>query len=134
MTFCIVLSDRTILTKSKEITMSNMEKANLNLDNKNALVTGASKGLGEQIALGLLQRGVNVIGTSRTGPPESFQPYIEQGQASYVLGDLANEGDKVISDIYEKYQGFEIFINNAGSFRQIILRIQIRPKSVAILG
>jgi NAD(P)-dependent dehydrogenase (short-subunit alcohol dehydrogenase family) len=93
-----------------------MEKADFNFENKNALVTGASKGLGEKISLGLLERGVHVIGTSRTGPPESFQPYIEQGQASYELGDLAKEGDKVISDIYEKHKGFEIFVNNAGAF------------------
>jgi len=96
--------------------MGNVESANFSLDNKNALVTGASKGLGEQIALELLQKGVNVIGTSRTGPPESFQPYIEQGRASYELGDLARESDRVIKDIYEKHQGFEIFVNNAGAF------------------
>ena len=96
--------------------MNNIEQGNFDFEAKNALVTGASKGLGEQIALELLQKGVHVIGTSRSGPPESFQPYIEQDQASYELGDLAQEGDKVISDIYEKHQGFEIFINNAGAF------------------
>ncbi len=96
--------------------MSSIESGNFNFENKNALVTGASKGLGEQIALELLQRGVNVVGTSRTGPPESFEPFIEQGKASYELGDLAKEGDKVIGDIYEKHQGFEIFVNNAGAF------------------
>jgi len=96
--------------------MSSIESGSFNFENKNALVTGASKGLGEQIALELLQKGVNVVGTSRTGPPESFQPYIVQGQASYELGDLAQEGDKVIRDIYEKHQGFEIFVNNAGAF------------------
>jgi len=96
--------------------MSSAERSNFSFEDKSALVTGASKGLGEQIALELLQKGVNVIGTSRSGPPESFQPYIEQGQASYELGNLAKEGDKVISDIYEKHQGFEIFVNNAGAF------------------
>lgn len=96
--------------------MSSIESGSFSYENKNALVTGASKGLGEQIAIELLQKGVNVIGTSRTGPPESFRPYIEQGQASYELGDLAQEGDKVISEIYEKHQGFEILVNNAGAF------------------
>lgn len=95
--------------------MNNFE-AGFNFENKNALVTGASKGLGEQIALRLLERGVNVIGASRSGPPDSFRPYIERGQADYALGDLANEGDKVISSIYEKHKGYEIFVNNAGAF------------------
>jgi NAD(P)-dependent dehydrogenase (short-subunit alcohol dehydrogenase family) len=92
------------------------ETGGFNFENKNALVTGASKGLGEQIALELLQKGVHVIGASRTGPPESFQPYIEQGQADYELGDLARESDRVISEIYDKHQGYEIFVNNAGAF------------------
>ncbi len=96
--------------------MNNIESADFDFENKNALVTGASKGLGEQIALKLLEKGVHVVGTSRTGPPESFQPYIDQGQANYQLGDLAREGDQVINDIYQKHQGYEIFINNAGAF------------------
>lgn len=95
--------------------MSNTDRG-FNVENKNALVTGASKGLGEQIALKLLERGVHVIGASRTGPPESFQPYIEQNQADYELGDLVREGDRIISDIYEKHKGYEIFVNNAGAF------------------
>ncbi|HXR50055.1 MAG TPA: SDR family oxidoreductase [Verrucomicrobiae bacterium] len=96
--------------------MSGAESSSFSFENKNALVTGASKGLGEQIALELLQRGVHVIGASRTGPPESFQPYIEQVQADYELGDLAREGDRVISEIYDKHHGYEIFVNNAGAF------------------
>lgn len=96
--------------------MSSQESPGFSFENKNALVTGASKGLGEQIALELLQQGVHVIGASRTGPPESFQPYVEQGQADYELGDLVNEGDRVVSEIYDKYQGYEIFVNNAGAF------------------
>lgn len=96
--------------------MSNMEQGNFNFENKNALVTGASKGLGEQIALELLQKGVHVIGTSRSGPPESFQPYIDGGQASYELGDLAQESERVLNDIHDKHKGYEIFVNNAGAF------------------
>lgn len=94
----------------------NAERVNSDFEGKNALVTGASKGLGEQIGLRLLENGVHVIGASRTGPPESFRPYIEQGQADYELGDLAREGDRVISDIYKKHHGYEIFVNNAGAF------------------
>lgn len=96
--------------------MNGAESPGFDFENKNALVTGASKGLGEQIALQLLQRGVHVIGASRTGPPESFRSYMEQGQADYELGDLAREGDRVIGEIYDKHQGYEIFVNNAGAF------------------
>jgi len=104
--------------------MSGAESSSFNLENKNALVTGASKGLGEQIALRLLERGAHVIGASRTGPPESFQPYIEQDQAGYELGDLSKEGDKVIQNVYEKRQGYEVFVNNAGAFSPDFLERQ----------
>jgi NAD(P)-dependent dehydrogenase (short-subunit alcohol dehydrogenase family) len=92
------------------------ETGGFSFENKNALVTGASKGLGEQIALDILRKGVHFIGASRTCPPESFQPYIAQEQADYELGDLAREGDRVISEIHDKHQGYEIFVNNAGAF------------------
>lgn len=96
--------------------MSNMENGGYNFENKSALVTGTSKGLGEQIALEFLQKGVHVIGTSRSGPPESFQPYIDRNQASYKLGDLAKESDRVLQEIHEENGGYEIFVNNAGAF------------------
>jgi len=96
--------------------MKNVENIESNLQGKNAFVTGASRGLGEQIALNLLEHGAYVIGSSRSDPPESIQTYIDQGKADYELGDLAQEGKKIVNDIYEKHHGFEIFINNAGAF------------------
>ncbi len=96
--------------------MSSIEQGNFNFEGKNALVTGASKGLGEQIALELFHKGVHVIGTSGSGSPESFQPYIDQGQASYELGDLAQESERVLNSIHDEHKGYEIFVNNAGAF------------------
>jgi NAD(P)-dependent dehydrogenase (short-subunit alcohol dehydrogenase family) len=86
------------------------------LEGKNALVTGASKGLGEQISRELVDKGVHVIGTSRSGPPESLQPDIERGAVSYELGDLSAEGDRILERIQEQQGGFEVFVNNAGAF------------------
>ena len=96
--------------------MTNMEQGGYDFENKNAFVTGASKGLGEQIALRLLQKGVHVIGTSRSDPPESMTTYLDEGQASYEQGDLARQGDQVLDTIHDKHQGYEIFVNNAGAF------------------
>lgn len=95
-----------------------MEKLNntYNVQDKNVLVTGASKGLGEQIAVELLEKGAYVIGASRSGPPESFKPYIEQKKADYQLGDLLNNSDQVVQSVYQDSQGFEVLVNNAGSF------------------
>jgi len=100
----------------EEQDMPNKENRPYSLEGKQAFVTGASKGLGEQISLGLLKQGVHVIGTSRSGPPESFKTYIDQGHASYELGDLAQNNRQILEDINKKYGGYEIFINNAGAF------------------
>ena len=83
---------------------------------KNAFVTGTSKGLGEQIGRRLLEMGVHVIGNSRSDPPESFTEHIANGTADYELGDLAQDGQRIIENIYEKHGGYEIFVNNAGAF------------------
>lgn len=92
------------------------EREPYDLEGKNAFVTGASKGLGEQISRELVDQGVHVVGTSRSGPPESLQPAIDAGEASYELGDLSAEGDRILEHIQEQHQGFEIFVNNAGAF------------------
>jgi 3-oxoacyl-[acyl-carrier protein] reductase len=95
-----------------------MEKpsSGYDLDGKNAFVTGTSKGLGEQIGRRLLEKGVHVIGNSRSEPPESFADYITSGAADYELGDLAQNSQQIIENIYEKHGGYEIFVNNAGAF------------------
>jgi NAD(P)-dependent dehydrogenase (short-subunit alcohol dehydrogenase family) len=96
--------------------MPNKENSPYSLEGKQAFVTGASKGLGEQISLGLLKQGVHVIGNSRSGPPESFKPFIDQGQAFYEMGDLAQDNKQILEDIHSKHGGYEILVNNAGGF------------------
>lgn len=88
---------------------------NYELEGKTALVTGASRGLGEKVSLGLIQKGTHVIGASRSGPPKSLKEHIERGKASYESGDLSTDWESIIEKIYEEHGGFEIFVNNAGA-------------------
>jgi NAD(P)-dependent dehydrogenase (short-subunit alcohol dehydrogenase family) len=85
------------------------------IEGKTALVTGASRGLGEQISLELIKKGAFVIGTSRSGPPKSLVPFIKQAKADYITGDLVADHERVLKEAYEKYGGFQIFVNNAGA-------------------
>jgi 3-oxoacyl-[acyl-carrier protein] reductase len=96
--------------------MSNAETANFNLENKNAFVTGTSHGLGEAIGLRLLEASVHVIGNSRRDPPESFKDYLSSGEADYEQGDLNENVQQIIKDIYDKHGGSEILVINAGVF------------------
>ena len=95
-----------------------MEKPNTGYDltGKNAFVTGASHGLGEEIGKRLLEKSAYVIGSSRSGPPESFADYIAKGKADYELGDLAKDSEQIVKNIYQKHGGYEVFVNNAGAF------------------
>lgn len=85
------------------------------VEGKVALVTGASRGLGEQISLELIKRGTFVVGTSRSGAPESLKPFIKEGKADYISADLVCENENVIRHVCEKYHGFEMLVNNAGA-------------------
>lgn len=85
------------------------------LEGKTAFVTGASRGLGKDISLELIKRGVYVIGASRSGPPEDLEEHIAAGRASYETADLLTDWRSVVEKIYDEHGGYEIFVNNAGS-------------------
>ena len=90
---------------------------------KTALVTGASRGIGNAIALELKQKGYSVIGTatSQTG----VDSLLEKGIEAYIL-DLNSKDsiDQFWSLLEENNKSISILINNAGITRDnIVLRM-----------
>ena len=93
---------------------------------KIALITGASRGLGRNMALHLAERGVGIIGTYRTGrnEAETLQREIEErgGKAVMCLLDVADTasfvqfGDTVSAALQERFgrTRFDYLVNNAG--------------------
>ena len=66
----------------------------VNLENKIALVTGASRGIGKAIALKLAKNGASVIGTSTTeaGADKITQMFAEEGlKGQGVVLDITNK-------------------------------------------
>ncbi|MFM7427351.1 MAG: glucose 1-dehydrogenase [Elainella sp.] len=97
-----------------------------NLKGKTALITGASSGIGQAIAVRMAQEGCNIAINYRSKPDEAqrteataLQKASEAGnsvQSLLVQGDVAQEEDvlRIIGTTIEKFGGLDILINNAG--------------------
>ena len=97
------------------------------LAGKTALITGASSGIGQAIAIRLAQEGCNIAINYRSKPEAAkrteeiaLQKASEAGDESrsslLVQGDVSKEEDiiRVINTVIEKFGGIDILINNAG--------------------
>lgn len=92
------------------------------LNNKIALVTGASRGIGKEIALTLAKSGAIVIGTATTpAGAEEISRYLKsihaQGEGMCLdVKDMASIAH-VVAEITEKFGAPNILINNAAITR-----------------
>lgn len=98
------------------------------LNGKTALVTGASSGIGQSIAIRLAQEGCNVAINYRSDPEGAEDTeeaamqkacgQVEQCgvQSLLVQGDVSKEEDitRIISTVIDKFGTIDILINNAG--------------------
>ena len=98
--------------------MTNWLQTQFSLNGKNALVTGASKGIGAGIALALAKAGANIILVGRSQESLSnTRTIIESngGNTQVLIADL--ESRSQISEAFQNIEqlNVEIVINNAGS-------------------
>ncbi len=92
-------------------------------DNKVALITGGSRGIGKAIALKLAQAGCDIV-INYAGNTEAANKTIEEIKALNVNAeaykfDVSNkdEVNENIAKIIEKYQRIDVLVNNAGITR-----------------
>ncbi len=91
----------------------------INLKNKNALITGAGKGIGKAVAIALAKEGVNIVLIART---QADIDEVAQEINTYDVKTLAltadvadiNSVNLAIEKAIASFQTFDILINNAG--------------------
>lgn len=89
------------------------------LTGKTAIVTGAGRGIGKALAVGLSEAGAQVAVVSRTRAQlEELVASIEQmgGKAWAIEADLTEQGaaEKVVEETVRQLGGLHILVNNAG--------------------
>ena len=110
-----------------------MSSENKPLDGRIAVVTGASRGVGYQAALGYAKAGAHVIALARTvGGLEELDDEINAagGSATLVPVDLADYEalDRLGASIHERWGKLDILLGNAGVLGVITPLPQMKPE------
>ncbi len=93
----------------------------LKLQQKCALVTGSTSGIGEAIAKTLAEEGVKVVVNGRReAEAKRVVTEITQagGTAAFAIGDIATDAgaDQVVAAAIQTFGGVDILVNNAGTY------------------
>src|SRR5258708_12981527 len=83
---------------------------------KTVIVTGASQGIGAAVVRAFLERGYNVVGTSRSASKSAeLKP---SDKLVLVDGDIgqAATAKKVVDTAVQKFGSIDVVVNNAGIF------------------
>ena len=94
---------------------------------KVALITGATRGIGKQIALTLAKEGYDIALNYRKESDEltSIKKEIEENNVRCLLvqGDVSNFEDceRFVKEIIAKFENIDILVNNAGITKDMLL-------------
>lgn len=111
-----------------------MELSNLQpLNDKVAIVTGASRGIGKAIALALAHSGANVVVNYASSGEAAEQVVTEitgaGGKAIALQADVSkgDQVDSLLNATIEKWNSVDVLVNNAGITRDTLL-LRMKPE------
>ncbi len=93
-----------------------MVKDLFNLDGKVAIVTGASRGLGQGMAIALAQAGANVVGVGQSDMTSTKAEINKVGREFFeIKADLTTteKVDEIVRKTVEEFGRVDILVNNA---------------------
>ena len=103
----------------------------MNLNDQVALVTGASRGIGRAIAVGLAKQGAKVIGTATTEAGSAgitdFLNAIAPGSGKGIMLNVTDPATchAVVEQVQKEFGALSILVNNAGITRdQLAMRMK----------
>jgi 2-deoxy-D-gluconate 3-dehydrogenase len=100
--------------------MGNIQQA-FRLDDQVAVVTGASAGLGQAIAIALAGAGAHIVSVGRSDPAETAAQVRAVGRKLHsVQVDLAQPHDpqRIVGEVTSQLGRLDILVNNAGLIRR----------------
>jgi 2-deoxy-D-gluconate 3-dehydrogenase len=98
-----------------------MAGGRFSLEGKIALVTGASRGLGQAMAIGLAEAGADLIVHASAPPAGTAREIQRLGRRAVALGaDLSNRPaqDRLAADAIAAFGGVDVLVNNAGTIKR----------------
>jgi len=101
-----------------DVRSSKSTAGNLRLQGKVALVTGSTRGIGEEIAYRFAEEGAKVVVTGRDvdrGGRVAQKIQASGGAAVYLAADLSRESDveRLVAGTVQAFGGLNILVNNA---------------------
>lgn len=97
------------------------------LTGKNAIVTGASRGIGKEIALKLAKQGANIAVIDMNKNDDTLKEIADLGvKVAFYTCNVADSADtkSVVKEITKEFGSVEILVNNAGITRDgLMLRM-----------